>query len=457
MSTNSTSKSQSHTHSSSPNHAYASKPWLSYPTELPQANSPLPPLPEYSILSSPAFTRQLTTDIRAKVLTAARHAFPQPHTNAAILLQGGSSAAFELYDSDTDKCEFRQEMFFRYVFGINEPDCYGLIDLNTGDSVLYVPEVSDDSERWNGERRPLSFYTERYGVTTTAYTTQLRSTLDSRHITTLYVLFGTNLDSGLATKTEATFPGIESYTVERTMLHPLLTELRVFKSEQEVQLMRLGNLISSQAHVYVMRHIKIGMTEVHLEALFKSYCQFYGGCRHMAYTCICGSGANGSILHYGHAGRPNDRVLVDGDTVVLDMGGDFNGYTTDITRSYPVNGRYTSDQAAIHNAVYEAQQAVIHAMRPGVSWPDMHRLAERVVLQHLAQLGVLKGSVDELMAAHLGAVFMPHGLGHLLGMNVHDVGGYHPGTERSSEPGLCWLRCGRKLEAGMVVTVEPGV
>ena len=442
---------------SHPSASYASKPWLSYPKELPQAGAPLPSLPEYSILSDPAFTRSLTSDIRAKVLAATRHAFPPPHTAAGIVLQGGTSAAFELYDSDTDKCEFRQEMFYRYLFGLNEPDCYGLIDLNTGESVLYVPEVSDDSERWNGERRPLSFYTERYGVHDTQYTSALHSSLQQRQLTTLYVLFGTNLDSGLTTKTVPVFDGIDAYTVERTMLHPLLTELRVFKGEKEVELMRLGNAITSQAHTYVMRHIKAGMTEVHLEALFKSYCQFFGGCRHMAYTCICGSGANGSILHYGHAGRPNDRVLADGDTVVLDMGGDYLGMTTDVTRSYPVNGRFTADQAAIHTAVYEAQQAVIHAMRPGVSWPDMHRLAERVICQHLLQLGVLKGGVDELMAVHMGAVFMPHGLGHLLGLNVHDVGGYHPGTERSSEPGLCWLRCGRKLEAGMVVTVEPGI
>ena len=106
-------------HSDSANHV--SKPWLSYPQELPQARDAVPSFPEFSILSDPAFTRSLTSDIRHKVLAAARHAFPPPHTNAAILLQGGTSAAFELYDSDTDKCEFRQEMFFRYLFGVNEP------------------------------------------------------------------------------------------------------------------------------------------------------------------------------------------------------------------------------------------------------------------------------------------------------------------------------------------------
>ena len=435
----------------------AAKPWLSYPAELPSCTDPLYSFPEFSVLSSPTFLSALHSEVRSNVLSASRSAFP--HTSgAAILLMGGRSVDFELYDSDTDKCEFRQEAFFRYVFGLNEPDCYGAIDLDKGESLLFVPEVSDDSQRWSGERRPLSFYNERYDVQATHVTSELHSALQVRGISHLYLLHGVNLDSDLTTKTTPDFPELSHYTVNNTHLHPLLTELRVFKTLKEQQVMRLGNAISSQAHVYVMRHIQAGMTEVHLEGMFKAYCHCYGGARHMAYTCICGSGANGSILHYGHAGRPNDRVLKNGDNVLLDMGGEYSGYTTDITRSFPVNGKFTADQAAVHTAVYEAQMAVMRAMKPGVAWPDMHRLAERVIITHLLRIGILHGgSVDELMQHHLGAVFMPHGLGHLLGMNVHDVGGYHPGSTRSPEPGLCWLRCGRKLEAGMVVTVEPGL
>ena len=437
--------------------ADASKPWLSYPVELPSCSDPLYSFPEFTLLSDVSFISSLHSELRANVLAAARSAFPST-SHSAILLMGGRSSEFELYDSDTDKCEFRQEMFFRYVFGLNEPDCYGAIDLDKGESLLFVPEVSEDSQRWNGERRPLSFYSDRYHVQQTHLTTDLHATLQARGITQLYLLHGVNLDSDLTTKTTPDFPELSQYTVNTTHLHPLLTELRVFKTAKEAEVMRVGNAISSQAHVYVMRHIRAGMTEVHLEGLFKAYCHYYGGARHMAYTCICGSGANGSILHYGHAGRPNDRVLKDGDSVVLDMGGEYVGYTTDITRSYPVNGRFTADQAAIHTAVYDAQMAVMRAMKPGVAWPDMHRLAERVIVTHLLRIGILTGgTVDELMQHHLGSVFMPHGLGHLLGMNVHDVGGYHPGSTRSPEPGLCWLRCGRKLEAGMVVTVEPGV
>ena len=435
------------------------KPWLSFPTELPAVKDALPSFPEFSIFSSVAFLRDLHAEVRSNLLAAARSAFPTPAASSAILLMGGTSADFNLYESDTDKCEFRQEAFFRYVFGLNEPDAAGVVELGSGESQLFVQEVSADSARWNGEQRPLAWYCERFGVTRCGIMSDLLPTLQARGVQHLYLLQGQNLDSGLmTTTTPADSALLAAFQCDYSLLHPLLSELRVFKTAAEAQVMRLGNRVSSQAHAYVMRHIRAGMTEIHLEGLFKAYCHYYGGARHMAYTCICGSGSNGSILHYGHAGRPNDRLLQDGDTVVLDMGGEYAGYTTDITRSFPVNGRFTADQAAVHTAVYDAQQAVIAAMKPGVSWPDMHRLAETVICSHLLRIGLCKGgSVEQLMADHVASVFMPHGLGHLLGLNVHDTGGYHPGTERSKQPGLCWLRCGRKLEAGMVITVEPGI
>uniref|UniRef100_A0A7S1I9H1 Peptidase M24 domain-containing protein n=1 Tax=Eutreptiella gymnastica TaxID=73025 RepID=A0A7S1I9H1_9EUGL len=206
-----------------------------------------------------------------------------------------------------------------------------------------------------------------------------------------------------------------------------------------------------------MRHIKQGMTEMHLEAMFKAWTAYHAGCRHMSYTCICGSGTNGAILHYGHAGRPNDRILEHGDMVVLDMGAEYAGYATDLTRSYPVSGKFTEDQVAIFNAVREAQEAVFASMKPGACWVELHRLSERVILSHLLKIGVVhNGTVEEMMAVNLGSVFMPHGLGHLVGLHVHDVGGYPDGTERPVDPGPCWLRSARPLKAGMVITVEPG-
>ena len=364
----------------------------------------------------------LGAQIRARVFAAAKAQLGAP-AGSVLLLAGGTSVDFDLYDSDVSKCDFRQEAFFLYLFGLNEPDCFGLLDIDREEAILFVPEVTDDSQRWNGTRRPLEYYSDRYGVQATFLNTDLHATMQKRGVKQLYTLFGENLDSGATTRTVPVFDGIKEYAQDTSKLHPLLVELRVLKTPREIEVLRLSNLVSSQAHVYVMRHIQAGMSEMQLEALYKAWCHFHGGSRHCAYTCICGSGENGAILHYGHAARPNERILQDGDSCVLDMGAEFQGYATDITRSYPVNGKFTPDQRLVHDAVYEAQRAVIAAMKPGVYWPDMHRLAERVILAHLIKAGLLKGgSVQDMEAAFVASVFMPHGLGHMLGLNVHDVG-----------------------------------
>lgn len=178
--------------------------------------------------------------------------------------------------------------------------------------------------------------------------------------------------------------------------------------------------------------------------------------RHVSYTCICASGENGSVLHYGHAGEPNTRQINDGDMCLFDMGGEYYCYVSDITCSFPANGKFTQQQKFIYEAVLASNRAVMNASKPGVSWVDMHRLSERVLLESLKTGGLVVGDDDEMMSAHLGATFMPHGLGHLMGLDVHDVGGYPKGVERINEPGIKCLRTARILEAGMVLTIEPG-
>jgi len=431
----------------------SSKPWTSWEFELPKTTE-LRECKDFSLFQDHEFMKAMKKDIRANVFKAG---FPTK-SKAAVLLMGGKSSDFDFYDTDTVKCDFRQESFFRYLFGINEPDCFGLLDLEKQESVLFVPVFSEDSERWNGDNRPLKFYVDRYGVNQALNVDDIRKELDNRGIVTLYVLNGVNRDSGCSTSTYPKFDGMDKYRVDDKHLHPLLSELRVFKTAKEIEFMRLSCLVSSQAHVYVMRHIKPGMTEFQCEALFKAWCNYFGAARHQAYVCICASGAHGAILHYGHAARPNDRLLQDGDSIVLDMGAEYSGYCTDLTRSYPVNGKFSREQAVVHNAVREAQSAVLQAMKPGVKWADMHRLAERVIISHLKEAGILhNGSVDEMAKANVGSIFMCHGLGHLLGLDTHDVGGYKSDEEKSKEPGIQWLRTLRELKPGMVITVEPGI
>ncbi|VDI72961.1 Xaa-Pro dipeptidase [Mytilus galloprovincialis] len=267
---------------------------------------------------------------------------------------------------------------------------------------------------------------------------------------------GLNTDSGNYSR-EAAFDGISQFKVDNTILHPQISECRVFKSDKELDALRYSNKISSDAHKEIMKSIRPGVYEYQMESLFKHYCYFTGVMRGEAYTCICGTGDNGSVLHYGHAGAPNSKLVQDGDMCLFDMGCEYYCYTSDITCSFPANGKFTERQKGIYEAVYKSSRAVMAAVKPGVSWVDMHLLADRTHLEELKRLGLVTGDVDEMMKVRLGAVFMPHGLGHFMGLDTHDVGGYPEGTERSKEAGLKSLRTVRTLEQRMVLTIEPGI
>jgi len=273
------------------------------------------------------------------------------------------------------------------------------------------------------------------------------------------VLAGTNSDSGLdISSVLPTSEGVpEGAIVDAASLYNIAAECRVCKSAEEVEVMRYAAWVSSRAHASVMHDCRPGMMEYQLEALFLFHCAFHGGCRHQAYTCICACGPDAAVLHYGHAGAPNERQLLPTDMALLDMGCEYSFYASDITCSFPVSGVYTADQRLVYEAVLDAQKHILAVMRPGVPWSDMHRLMWRVTLTHLKQGGLVIGDLEEMLTANLGQVFTPHGLGHLIGIDTHDVGGYLPHTPaRSETKGLNKLRTARVLEAGMVLTVEPG-
>uniref|UniRef100_A0AAR2J663 Peptidase M24 domain-containing protein n=1 Tax=Pygocentrus nattereri TaxID=42514 RepID=A0AAR2J663_PYGNA len=297
---------------------------------------------------------------------------------------------------------------------------------------------------------------QRYCTDTDVVFRQIAEVLTNFKPSVLLTLRGVNTDSGSVTR-EASFEGISRFQVNNTFLHPVIVECRLLKTDMELEVLRYTNRISSEAHKEVMKHVSAGQKEYEMESLFRHYCYSQGGMRHTSYTCICGSGHNSSVLHYGHAGAPNDKTIQDGDMCLFDMGGEYYCYSSDITCSFPANGKFTPDQKAIYEAVLKSSRAVLAAIKPGVKWSDMHRLADRVHLEELIKVGILRGNLDDMMKVHLGSVFMPHGLGHLLGIDVHDVGGYPEGTERIDEPGLKSLRMGRVVQERMVLTVEPGI
>ncbi|CAH2090434.1 unnamed protein product [Euphydryas editha] len=205
-----------------------------------------------------------------------------------------------------------------------------------------------------------------------------------------------------------------------------------------------------------MLYTRPGLIEYQCESVFLDHCYRVGGCRHVSYTCICGSGHNGATLHYGHAAAPNAKMIRDGDMCLFDMGGNYAGYAADITCSFPANGKFTDDQKLIYEAVLKARDAVIKEAKPGVMWPDMHLTANRAMLQHLKEGNLLKGDVEEMIKHGVNGILQPHGLGHLLGLDVHDVGGYLPACPPRRAGPLARLRTARALRTGMLLTVEPG-
>lgn len=372
-----------------------------------------------------------------------------------ILLEGGKQET--RYDTDCDRL-FRQESFFQWTFGVMEPDCYGALEVDTGASILFIPKLPAEYAVWLGAIQPPTFFKEKYNVDDVRFVEDLEEYFNNKKVSTIYTLYGTNTDSGNKAK-PAEFKGIEKFKVDKERLFADIVACRVIKTAKEIEVLRYTNKVSSEAHKAVMKHIRPGMREYQLESVFLNYCYYEGGCRNPSYTCICASGLNGSVLHYGHSAAPNDRLTKDGEMCLFDMGAEYHCYCSDITCSFPISGVFTEDQKAIYNAVLEAQVNVEKALKPGVSWVDMHRLSERSILAGLLKLGVLRnGSVEEMMEAHMGAVFTPHGLGHFLGLDTHDVGGYPDAApSRPTQPGIRKLRTARVMEEGMVMTVEPGL
>ncbi|XP_076808730.1 xaa-Pro dipeptidase-like [Clavelina lepadiformis] len=374
--------------------------------------------------------------------------------NAIILLQGGEQE--QQHSSDRDIL-FRQESYFQWCFGVTEGDCYAAIEVESGKATLFIPKLPKSYQVWMGTIFPPSHFKEKYAVDDVQFTEDIDEILKKMKAGTLLTLRGLNTDSGHYTR-EAAFDGISAFNVNNTILHPLISECRVIKTEQELQVLRYVNRVSSEAHKEVMKRIRPGWMEYQAESLFQHHCHTHGGCRHLSYTCIGATGEHCAILHYGHAGAPNDRQIKDGDMCLFDMGGEYYCYASDITCSYPVNGKFTADQKAIYNAVLKSNRAVQKALKPGVSWADMHRLANRVQLEELKRIGIITGDIDDMLKVHLGALFFPHGLGHFMGHDVHDVGGYpEDGPPRSTEPGLRSLRTARTMQEGMVLTIEPGI
>eukprot|EP00771_Trimastix_marina_P000098 gnl/Trimastix_PCT/1101.p2 GENE.gnl/Trimastix_PCT/1101~~gnl/Trimastix_PCT/1101.p2 ORF type:complete len:461 (+),score=178.46 gnl/Trimastix_PCT/1101:32-1384(+) len=357
----------------------------------------------------------------------------------AIVLQGGATR--HRYDTDVDEL-FRQESNFMWVTGSDEPDCYCVLDTATKKSVLFCPRPDPEDEIWMGPHETLEHKRERLMIDV-QLNDELEAYLTAMGPSKVHILTD-----------EVTFPGKEKFTIDSAFLTPTIHEARVFKNEHEIELIRRANRLSDVAMREIMKAIKPGMKEHEVEALWRYVTFREGGpkCKMNSFHPICASGHWPSILHYHH----NDKTLEEGFMILLDAGVEVLCHCSDVSRTFPISGRYSEKQRQIYELVLKAQNSVIAELKPGVNWEDMHFLAARIIVEGLRDLGILVGDLDEMLEKQIWSFFMPHGLGHLMGLACHDVGGFPNGIGRRTDPGFRCLRLRRTLLKDMVVTVEPG-
>jgi Xaa-Pro aminopeptidase len=358
-------------------------------------------------------------------------------------------AAREVIRSRDTHYIFRQDSDFSYLSGFPEPDAVMVLipEREHGEYVLFVRDKDKEREIWDGYRSGPAGAVAEYAADDAFPIDDIDDILpgliEGRE--RVYYSLGRNQDFDTRVmawintirakvRAGATPPG------EFLDLDHILHDMRLFKSAEELRLMARAGEISAEAHCKAMSACQPGMYEYQLEAIIQHHCAMNGAVQ-PAYSPIVGGGANACVLHY----IENSKKLKASDLVLIDAGCEYEGYAGDITRTFPVSGKFSAEQRALYDIVLEAQLEAIKDVRVGGHWNVPHETSVRVITQGLIDLGLLKGSLDENLEQEAHQSFYMHRVGHWLGLDVHDVGDYKVHDE--------W----RVLEPGMVMTVEPGI
>ncbi len=343
---------------------------------------------------------------------------------------------------------YRQDSDFHYLTGFAEPDA--VLALVPGraasETILFCRERDREREQWDGARVGTERAVTALGMDDAFPIDDIDDILPGliEGRTRVYYHFGRDTDFdlkliGWVNRVRAQVRQGAKPPHEFVALSHLLHDLRLYKSRGELRLMRKSATIASDAHIRAMRATRPDMNEHEIEAELLH--TFRSNDAVPSYEPIVGGGANGCVLHY----RANNAPLNDGDLLLIDAGAEYQCYASDITRTFPVNGRYSPEQRALYDIVLAAQLAGIDEVRAGRPFDAYHDAAVRVITKGLCKLGLLSGSVDKNLREHSYKRFYMHKTGHWLGLDVHDVGDYRVDGEF------------RVLEPGMVVTVEPGI
>jgi len=358
------------------------------------------------------------------------------------------SATEKIRNRDADY-RFRQDSDFYYLCGFPEPEAVLVLipGRKHGETVLFCRDRDRTREIWDGYRAGPEGACTQYQADDAFPIGDIDDILPGLLEGRERVYYSMGRDQSFDQKVMAWINTIRakvrsgaSPPGEFLNLDHLLHDQRLFKRASEIRIMKAAAEISAEAHCGAMKLCKPGLYEYELEAeILHTFMK--SGSRSPAYNSIVGSGDNACILHY----VDNTKKVKDGELVLIDAGCELEHYASDITRTFPVSGKFSVEQKAIYELVLNAQMAAIDVIKPGNHWNDPHEISVRVITQGLVDLGLLKGDVDTLIKEEKYKLFYMHRIGHWLGMDVHDVGDYKIDGE--------W----RVLEPGMVMTVEPGI
>ena len=381
---------------------------------------------------------------------------------ARMQAQGGGVAIIPtapevMRNADADY-PYRHDSYFYYLTGFTEPEATLVLVAGTKQqAILFCREKNMEREIWDGYRYGPAAAKEEFGFDAAHAIDQIDVELPKlmTNMPTLFYALGS--DAKLDARIQNWLSGVRaqiragiSAPAAAMDVRVLLNEMRLIKDADEIAIMQRAATISAHAHARAMRCAKAGLREYHLDAELLHEFRRHGS-QFPAYGSIVATGANACVLHY----RAGDAELRDGDLVLIDAGCELDSYASDITRTFPVNGKFSGPQKTLYEIVLAAQQSAIAATKPGLRFIDGHDAAIKVLSQGMLDTGLLDknkvGTLDDVLAKGDYRHFYMHRTGHWLGMDVHDVGDYRDAAPASEEKP--W----RTLQAGMVLTIEPGI
>jgi Xaa-Pro dipeptidase len=375
--------------------------------------------------------------------------------NGILLFLGNNEMPMN-YSGNT--YHYRQDSTFLYYFGISEPNLAAAIDLSKDNEIIFGDDRSLDDIVWMGFDESLKSKAEKVGVEKIKSFSELKKYISKKvsHRCKIHYLPQYRADNILLLENLLEVKASKINQNASTKLIKAIIEQRSIKTEEEIAEIEKALETSYEMNLTAMKEIKPGIIEREIAGKVEGIALSRGN--GVSFTSIFS--VNGEILH----NLSHENIMRDGQLAVLDSGAEtMLGYASDTTRTIPVNGKFTDKQKQIYNIVLEAQVKSIEMMKPGVKYKDIHLTAAKIIAEGLKKIELMKGNIDKAVEEGAHALFFPHGLGHMLGLDVHDMEnlgedfiGYNKTIKRSNQFGLAYLRFAKELQPGYVLTVEPG-